>query len=681
MGRAGPRALASAGSGSLTLDQALTEARPEGAASRGAGGLTGGLRLALLMRRRLGPSRAHLVMFLAGGGVDVGKGMAAEREELAALAPRCRGAFAQIDFVVFSLEGLGGLRDALKPLLTEAALGPEKMAEDDPFSFSGRVHALSEYASGEGAEEWADKLCLTLKLRRLNAEAAEEDSDEDDGESGCESGNSCSSRSVWRGGSLAPRAGGGGCRGDSLDSLQHLSRDGFMRSWLPSYANVPDSLKPDGGGGNKSVCHITFFVVPKSQWRTLLSCNVGRMEVAGPPRCHPTRPVPNPQNVADTKPIWGAGEVNLTLDVDTGDLVPVSSVRRDKDSLVVTADAQRGELRLVQCLRTGRIHLQWLARQPPAPENRLWPTPQPPENEPEEDLLLPSELGNVRFKSVPCPDGEVLLLEYKNRGSPGDKGEEQWRRECFWLQQEWLSGDPQASNAGVATGEEGIAASAGQSGADALAKQLMELLEKPPKISLADSLPFAKTGASVTTLDKNGMRVETVKPSEELWKPIVSASRGSPRGGLNCSKIAASLEQLMKPKPIRDDFSGDYQARSPVRFLSARLRQKKAGTAAGGGVGSGGNRRLGEKIRDDDSTRGSSNGDCSTGNGRRERHGVGIGNAAALRAWFDKTAHSGTPGVGSPPSSPASITGELDDAYSECAEPHEVPLQARGEPR
>ena len=27
------------------------------------------------------------------------------------------------------------------------------------------------------------------------------------------------------------------CRHDSLDSLQHLSGDGFIRSWLPSYAN------------------------------------------------------------------------------------------------------------------------------------------------------------------------------------------------------------------------------------------------------------------------------------------------------------------------------------------------------------------------------------------------------------------------------------------------------------
>lgn len=207
----------------------------------------------------------------------------------------------------------------------------------------------------------------------------------------------------------------------------------------------------------------------------------------------------------------------------------------------------------------------------------------------------------------------------------------------------------------------------------------MELLEKPPKISLADSLPFAKTGASVTSLDKNGMRVETVKPSEELWKPIVSASRGSPQGGLSCSKIAASLEQLIKPKLRADDFSGEYQARSPVRFLSARLRQKKAGTAVGAGARPGSNRRLGGKIGDDDSARGSSNGGCSTGNNRRERHGVGIGNAAALRAWFDKTAQSGAPGVGSPPSSPASITGELDEAYSECGEPHEaVPLQARG---
>jgi hypothetical protein len=42
---------------------------------------------------------------------------------------------------------------------------------------------------------------------------------------------------------LARRAGVWGgpvqCRGESLDRLGHLSADGCMRAWLPSYANLP----------------------------------------------------------------------------------------------------------------------------------------------------------------------------------------------------------------------------------------------------------------------------------------------------------------------------------------------------------------------------------------------------------------------------------------------------------
>jgi hypothetical protein len=34
------------------------------------------------------------------------------------------------------------------------------------------------------------------------------------------------------------------CRHESLDSLHHLSHDGFMHSWLPSYAN-PAKVRPD----------------------------------------------------------------------------------------------------------------------------------------------------------------------------------------------------------------------------------------------------------------------------------------------------------------------------------------------------------------------------------------------------------------------------------------------------
>ena len=56
----------------------------------------------------------------------------------------------------------------------------------------------------------------------------------------------------------------------------------------------------------------------------------------------------------------------------------------------------------------------------------------------------------------------------------------------------------------------------------------------------------------------------------------------------------------------------------------------------------------------------------------------------ALQAWFHETARGVTAGAGmgaaSAPPPPASITGELDDAYSECGKPNKVPLTAPGPP-
>ena len=582
-----------------------------------------------------------------------------------------------MDFVAFGpLSGreggpgaVGELLGALGAMLTDSGGGG---SDGSPFSYSGRLHTLPRCSGGAPeAGTWVARLTSTLGLaceagRRERNCDSDDDGDEDEDEP------SSASRSIWRGGSLAPRAGGGGCRGDSLDSLQHLSRDGFMRSWLPSYANVPDSLKPDGGRRGRSVCHITFFSVPKSHWRTLLSCRVGRMEVAGPPRCHPTHSLPNRLGASDDpKPIWGADEVDLALDAATGGLVPASPRPRAKRSLVVTADPQRGDLRVVQCLRTGRIHLQWFARRAPPPAGRLWPTPPPPESDPEEDLLLPGGAGDVRFEGVPCTDGEVLLLEYKNRGSPVPKGEDPWRRECFWLQEEWVSREEAPSTAGGEPGEGGRegAPAAGRRGARALAKQLMDLVDSPPKVSLSDSLPaFANipgTGASVTIQDKNGLRVETVKPSDDLWKPIVSAARGGSTrcgGAPICSKLAASLGRIVKPK-ARDGLGGQRLPRVRARLLGARPRPKKEDSCSSGNGGGGRNR-------------GSDGGGGSGGRG-----GSGT---VALQAWFHDTARGVTAGAGmgaaSAPPPPASITGELDDAYSECGKPNKVPLTAPGPP-
>lgn len=101
--------------------------------------------------------------------------------------------------------------------------------------------------------------------------------------------------------------------------------------------------------------------------------------------------------------------------------------------------------------------------------------------------------------------------------------------------------------------------------------------------------------------------------------------------------------------------------------MGARLRPKQEDSSGSSNGGGGRNRGGG-------SGGGGGRVSCSEGGGSN--------GTVALQAWFHKTARGvaagGGVGATSPPPSPASITGELDDAYSECGEPHKVPLQAPG---
>ncbi|GAX85709.1 hypothetical protein CEUSTIGMA_g13123.t1 [Chlamydomonas eustigma] len=100
------------------------------------------------------------------------------------------------------------------------------------------------------------------------------------------------------------------CRHDSLDSLQHLSFDGFARSWLPSYSNIISKMIPAAGtaasssnshkeaaGGSSclpggmvvslTLDQLSFLVQMTTtdakrssihpRWRSLLSVHAGRM--------------------------------------------------------------------------------------------------------------------------------------------------------------------------------------------------------------------------------------------------------------------------------------------------------------------------------------------------------------------------------------------------------------------
>lgn len=85
-----------------------------------------------------------------------------------------------------------------------------------------------------------------------------------------------------RAGVLAPAR----CRDESLDALGHLSSDGFMRPWLPSYANVPVGLRSGseggsggraggsgGGGGGRGgadrLVYVLMYRLDMPQWRVL----------------------------------------------------------------------------------------------------------------------------------------------------------------------------------------------------------------------------------------------------------------------------------------------------------------------------------------------------------------------------------------------------------------------------
>lgn len=69
------------------------------------------------------------------------------------------------------------------------------------------------------------------------------------------------------------------CRYESLDSLQHLSTDGFLRSWLPSYSNIAKVVNATGSsnGSATKYCYISVYKVHVPKWYKLLSVSAGRV--------------------------------------------------------------------------------------------------------------------------------------------------------------------------------------------------------------------------------------------------------------------------------------------------------------------------------------------------------------------------------------------------------------------
>lgn len=108
-----------------------------------------------------------------------------------------------------------------------------------------------------------------------------------------------------RGSRLARSVQPGSCRYDSLDSLQHLSSDGMMRPWLPSYANV-GRIMTTPVPGDARMCYITVYRLCVPQWYKVFEVRAGRMNArrAEPPSAAPASlaeegSVPSPSSSAD----------------------------------------------------------------------------------------------------------------------------------------------------------------------------------------------------------------------------------------------------------------------------------------------------------------------------------------------------------------------------------------------
>ena len=65
------------------------------------------------------------------------------------------------------------------------------------------------------------------------------------------------------------------CRVESLDALHHLSSDGCMHSWLPSYVNFPDSTMTQGVSW--CCCLVAMYRAAQPAWQMLLEVSAGLM--------------------------------------------------------------------------------------------------------------------------------------------------------------------------------------------------------------------------------------------------------------------------------------------------------------------------------------------------------------------------------------------------------------------
>ncbi|QDZ21073.1 VWFA domain-containing protein [Chloropicon primus] len=174
------------------------------------------------------------------------------------------------------------------------------------------------------------------------------------------------------------------CRGESLDSYQHLSSDGFAHSWLPSYSNLAKKYE------EKVLPGAWYLVIMDSlcKWQTVFSCKAGRM-VSKASRHEPGK------RVLEPRPRRGLLKLLYSADIDSWCM----QWKQDDESEVV-----QGLPPLV-------------AR----------------EREPEDELSIrftgPSK---IKLEAVPCETGEVIGAHLVS--TPYKR-----QHVFFWLQEEFTS--------------------------------------------------------------------------------------------------------------------------------------------------------------------------------------------------------------------------------------------------
>lgn len=231
----------------------------------------------------------------------------------------------------------------------------------------------------------------------------------------------------------------------------HLSYDGFMRPWLPSYGNVKRFLGPGGvsgwgDGGSQRMCYLTVYRVEVPKYEVLLEVKAGLMEEQQLPQ-------------QDKQ----AGE-----DKDVGDGgAKAEGQKEKKEERQLVPDARKGTLQLVLPTDGSSVlRLRWTPQAAPAgasaagaaaavssPYPSLFERPADPAAaaapasppEPEWDIKLPHV--HILFRSVDGSDNRCLMVELAEPCSRTHRGRRRW---FFYLQQDWREGKREGA-AGIAS--------------------------------------------------------------------------------------------------------------------------------------------------------------------------------------------------------------------------------------